>query len=71
MSTEDEDSNAPCGFAALDNLSTGESIRFEPKADGDVDETVEKRRWDIRAIVSEAEQKSPRIFTVRSIGSCK
>ena len=50
--------DAPCGIAAFDNLATGESIRFEPKAEGDLDEAKVKLRKDIRAIVCAAEQKS-------------
>ena len=50
--------DAPCGIAAFDNLATGESIRFEPKSEGEVDDAKAKRRQDIRAIVRSAEQKS-------------
>lgn len=50
--------DAPCGIAAFDNLATGESIRFEPKAEGDIDDTKAKLRRDIRMIVRFAEEKS-------------
>ncbi len=50
--------DAPCGIAAFDNLATGESIRFEPKADGDIDDAKAKLRQDIRSIVRTAEEKS-------------
>ena len=50
--------DAPCGIAAFDNLATGESIRFEPKADGDIDGAKAKLRQDIRSIVRTAEEKS-------------
>lgn len=50
--------DAPCGIAAFDNLATGESIRFEPKAEGDIDDAKAKLRQDIRSIVRIAEEKS-------------
>lgn len=50
--------DAPCGIAAFDNLATGESIRFEPKANTDIDDATAKRRQDIRSIVRAAEEKS-------------
>ena len=50
--------DAPCGIAAFDNLATGESIRFEPKADGDIDDAKAKLRQDIRSIVRATEKKS-------------
>ena len=48
----------PCGIAAFDNLATGENMRFEPKAEGDIDDTKAKLRQDIRSIVRTAEEKS-------------
>lgn len=50
--------DAPCGIAAFDNLATGKSIRFEPKAEGDIDDTKARLRQDIRIIVRSAEKKS-------------
>ncbi len=50
--------DAPCEIAAFDNLATGESIRFEPKANTDIDDATAKRRQDIRYIVRTAEEKS-------------
>ena len=50
--------DAPCGIAAFDNLATGESIRFEPEAEGDIDDAKAKLRQDIRFIVRTAEEKS-------------
>ena len=50
--------DAPCGIAAFDNLATGESIRFEPKSEGEIGEAKAKLRQDIRTIVSAAEKKS-------------
>lgn len=50
--------DAPCGIAAFDNLATGESIRFEPKAAGDMDDAKAKLRQDIRSIVRTAEERS-------------
>lgn len=50
--------DAPCKIAAFDNLATGESIRFEPKPEGKVDDAKAKLRQDIRMIVRSAEQKS-------------
>lgn len=50
--------DAPCGIAAFDNLATGESIRFEPRTEKEIDEAKVKLRQDIRAIVRAAEQKS-------------
>lgn len=50
--------DAPCGIAAFDNLATGESIRFEPKSEGKIDDAKAKLRQDIRAIVRATEQKS-------------
>ena len=50
--------DAPCGIAAFDNLSTGQSVRFEPKAESDIDDATAKRRQDIRSVVRTAEEKS-------------
>ena len=50
--------DAPCGIAAIDNLATGESIRLEPKSEGEINNAKAKLRQDIRAIVHAAEQKS-------------
>lgn len=47
-----------CVNAALDFIGSGLTMRFEPDANGEVDEAKMKRRKDIRAIVSAAEQKS-------------
>lgn len=50
--------DAPCGIAAFDNLATGQSIRFEPRSNVDIDDTKAKLRQDIRAIVRRVEEKS-------------
>ena len=50
--------DAPCGIAAFDNLATGESIRFEPKSNAEIDDAKAKLRHDIRAIVRAAEEES-------------
>ncbi len=50
--------DAPCSFLGFDNLATGERIRFEPKAEGDVDDAKAKLRQDIHSIVMTAEEKS-------------
>ena len=50
--------DAPCGIAAFDNLATGESIRFGPKTEGDIDDAIAKLRQDIHSIVRKAEEKS-------------
>ena len=50
--------DAPCGIAAFDKLTTGESIRLEPKSEGKIDDAKAKLRQDIRVIVRAAEQKS-------------
>jgi hypothetical protein len=50
--------DAPCGIAAIDIIATGESIRPEPVAEGDMDDAKAGRRRDIRAIVRTAEEKS-------------
>ena len=50
--------DSPCGIAAFDNLATGESIRFDPKSEDEIDDAKEKLRQDIREIVRSAEQKS-------------
>jgi hypothetical protein len=50
--------DASCGIAAFDNLATGESIRFEPKSNAEIDDAKAKLRHDIRAIVRAAEEES-------------
>ena len=61
-----EYTDAPCGIAAIDNLSTGESVRFKPKEEGDTDDPKAKLRQDIRLIVRRAEEKSRRTCEVCS-----
>ncbi len=50
--------DTPNGIAAFDILSTGESLRFMPKAEGEIDEAKARLREDIHAIVRTAEEKS-------------
>ncbi len=47
-----------CVNAALDFINAGLSVRFKPDAEAEADDAETKRREDIRAIVSAAEQKS-------------
>ena len=50
--------DAPCGIAAIDNLTSGTSIRFAPGTGEDTDDAKKKLRQDIAAIVREAEERS-------------
>lgn len=42
--------DAPCRIAAFDNLATGDSIRFEFKSEGEIDDAKAKLRQDIRTM---------------------
>lgn len=51
--------DAPCKIAAFDNLATGETLRFQSKSGGKVEDAKAKLRHDdIRMIVRSAERKS-------------
>ena len=52
--------DVPCGIAALDSLSTGESIRIEPLKEEE-NEAKRKLRHDIWEIIRETEIKSKNI----------